>query len=113
MIFLPIAMVVGVSCMVGFIIVMARPPHTFTPVAKGLLAAFLILYFGSPLFGAAWLFFVEIVMYRMWLASFKSGWVETNTGWWGQYVRLERWLGSVEYAVYTRIKKSFGTSRKA
>ena len=92
--------------MIGFIITMARPPHAFTPVAQGLLAAFIILYLGCALLGTAWLFFIEAFTYRMWLASFDSDWLEReNTGWWGKYVRLERWLGRMEHAVYTRLEK--------
>jgi hypothetical protein len=84
---------------------MAHPPHVFTPLAQGLLAAFFVLYLGFAILGVAWLLFVETCMYRMWLASFESDWVEKeNAGWWDRYVRLERWLGRVEHAVYLRTK---------
>ncbi|KAJ4987696.1 het domain protein [Stagonosporopsis vannaccii] len=103
---LPIPIVTGIACMAAFIITMARPPHAFTPTAKGLLAAFLILHFGSSLAAAAWLFFLSMWLYRMWLASFESEWVpEEQAGWWASYVRLERWLSSVEYAAVTRVMR--------
>lgn len=90
--------------MIGFIVTMARAPHTFTPTAQGLLAAFIVLYFGCALLGGAWLFFIEALTYRMWLASFESDWLEReDTGWWGRYVRFEVWLGRVEHAVYRRV----------
>lgn len=92
--------------MIAFIVVMACPPHAFTPAAKGLLAAFLILYFGSAILGIAWGLFVDPFLYRMWLASFQSDWVEKeDKGWWGRYVRMERSLGRIEHFVYTWIKR--------
>jgi hypothetical protein len=106
MVFLPIPVFIGVICMVGFIVILARPPHTLTPTAEGLLAAFVILYVACPLLGAGWLFFVEAFMYRMWLESFEKDWVARgDSSWWGRYVRLERRLGRAEHAVYTYVKK--------
>lgn len=106
MVFLPILVFIGVICMIGFIIIMARPPHTLTPTAEGLLAAFVILYVLCPLLGAGWLFFVEAFMYRMWLESFEKGWVARgNSSWWGRFVRLEKRLGRIEHAVYTYVKE--------
>ena len=91
--------------MVAFIIVMAQPPHTFTTTAQVLLTLFFVLFVGSSLLGLGWLFFIEAFMYRMWLASFSSDWAEReDKGWWDKYVRLEKWLGGVEHAVYTRVK---------
>jgi len=93
--------------MIAFIIVMARPPHAFTPTAQGLLAAFLFFYVGFALLAIAWGLFVVPYTYRMWLASFDSDWVEAEKKrWWCQYVRVERWLGSLENAAYTRIKNA-------
>lgn len=101
---LPIPIMLSIACLVAFIVTMARPPHTFTPTAKGLLAAFLILYLGSSLAAAAWLFFLSVWLYRMWLASFESGWVpEEQAGWWARYVRVESWFGRVEHAVVMRV----------
>ncbi|KAF3038948.1 hypothetical protein E8E11_006534 [Didymella keratinophila] len=106
MVFLPIPVFIGVMCMVGFIVIMARPPHTLTPTAEGLLAAFVVLYVACPLLGTGWLFFVEAFMYRMWLESFDKDWVARgDSSWWGRYVRLERRLGRAEHAVYTYVKK--------
>lgn len=105
MIILPVPAIAGVSCMVAFIVSMAQPPHIFTPKAQGLLIAFLVLHFGGVILGAAWLFFIDCFMYRIWLASFESDWVdEENKGWWGRLIRLEAWLGRLEHSVYTHIK---------
>ncbi|KAH6625142.1 hypothetical protein C7974DRAFT_195424 [Boeremia exigua] len=103
---LPIPTVLGLLCLLLFIVTLARPPHAFTPTAKGLLAAFVVLYVGCTLVGLAWLFFVETVMYRMWLASFETAWVpEEERGWWARYMAFERWLGRVERAVYTCVRR--------
>ncbi|KAF9692888.1 hypothetical protein EKO04_008975 [Ascochyta lentis] len=110
----PIPAVIGVYCLIAFIVIMARAPHDFTPAAQILLTLFLVLFVGCSLLGLAWLFFIEAFMYRMWLRSFDSDYcVEIeNKGWWGRYVRLERWLGGVEHTVYTRIKGGVGLLKK-
>jgi hypothetical protein len=110
---LPFPATVGVGCMIAFIVVMARPPHDFTPTAQGLLVAFLLLYLGSALSALAWGMFLIPYLYRMWLASFDSDWVEReNTGWWGRFVRMERWLGRIEHSIYKRVKDNLSSLRK-
>lgn len=113
MMLLPIPAVIGVSCLIAFVIVMARPPHTFTSTAQTLLIAFLVFYFGAVILGAAWYLFVEQFMYHRWLASFENDWVDEDRGWWRCYVGLERWLGRLEHAVYTCIKNGIRALQKA
>ncbi|KZM27301.1 uncharacterized protein EKO05_0007618 [Ascochyta rabiei] len=113
-ILLPIPAVIGVYCLIAFIVIISRPPYTFTPVAQTLLTLFLVFFVGCSLLGFAWLLFIEAFMYRMWLASFDSDYcVEMERGgWWARYVSLERWLASVEHAVYTRGKESLEMLRR-
>jgi hypothetical protein len=88
---------------------MTRSPHRFSPPAKGLLAAFIVLYFGAALLSFAWMLFIAPFMYRMWLESFNSDWVENdNKGWWNRYVRAERRLGRMEHKIYVWIKTCGG-----
>jgi uncharacterized SAM-binding protein YcdF (DUF218 family) len=105
MLLLPFPAIAGVCCLVSFIVVISLPPHTFSRTAQGLLAAFFVLYFGFAIVGAAWLLWIECVMYRMWLASFESAWVEREErGWWGRFVGVEMWLGRVEFGVYMWVR---------
>jgi hypothetical protein len=102
MVLLPIPATLGVGCMVTFIVVMARPPHAFTPAAQGFACGI-----------SALLYRVCSLGNRMGLASFGSDWVEReNTGWWGRYVRMKRCLGRVEHSVYTRVKDGLNSLRR-
>lgn len=50
----------------------------------------------------AWLLFIVPTMYRMWLKSLDSDWVESEKkGWRGKYVSMERRLGRAEHKVFT------------
>lgn len=108
-----IPVVLGIGCLVAFIVTMARPPHEFSPTARSLLVAFLFLYLGSTAVVVAWMFFLATWLYRKWLESFESGWVpEEQAGWWARYQRLERWIGAVEHAFITQIRMSVRRLRK-
>lgn len=91
--------------MIAFVITMARPPHRFTPAAQILLALFLVLFVGFSILGLMWLLFISAFMYRMWLASFHSDWIQREyEGWWGRYMRLETWLDRFVHLIAARIR---------